>query len=196
MIHSTAHAHMPYVRRPCQDAHAPFEFEDSSAGFAQSSFIHITGAFGRAQGKPEPWDRLPWCWGMAMPCARLLQKGLGGSVYVRVTGTPVKPPSSGRQPVFATSHTYPSGLHPSQLFSKCTLYTHQAPASPGSILPTSSPNAPYTPIHQAPASPGSAFSARRYLSPLTQIPGSASVIIKDHLSVMELSLMDSRQEEK
>jgi len=118
MIHSVARAHMPYVRRPCQDARAPFEFGDSSTGFAQSSFIHITRVFGRAWGKPEPWGWLPCCWGMAMPCAKLVQTGLGTSVYVRVTGIPVKPPSS--------RLVLP---HPTLL-----------PA--GSILPTSSPNAP------------------------------------------------------
>lgn len=129
MIHSMAHAHMPYVRRPCQDAHAPFELEDSSTGFVQSSFIHITGVFCRGQGKPESWDRLPWCWGMAMPRASLLQKGMGSSAYIRVTGSPVKPLRSGCQPVF---------LHPT-------------PIPAGFILPMSSPNAPYTRTKLRPA---------------------------------------------
>lgn len=92
MIHSRAHAHMPYVRRPCQDAHAPFELEDLSRGFAQSSFVNITGVFSRVQGKPEPEGWLSWCWGMTM--YQPLAEGTRSSVYIKVTGTPVKPPSS------------------------------------------------------------------------------------------------------
>lgn len=118
MIHHRAHAHMPYVRRPCQDAHAPFWVRGLQHRLFKKLIYTYHWGFLQSLEKTCTVGHVVLV--LAVLCANLLQKGTGSCVYIRDTETPVKPPCSS------------------------LILPHPTPIPVVSIFHISSPNAPYT----------------------------------------------------